>query len=230
MDTLTKYIQNGKKLTALKLFCVFFLLTILIVCAMGIKLHYALSSDEFKTFLAEIPVIEIEGGTVTKPEKTVWSKKMTGEQFLFQIDTTNDQLENPPENGIALTAKKVVFTLNGQVKEYPLPQKKVVVDTSFLLHLMQMIALNTCVIIGIILLLLFLLGQVSTSILTSFCLWLFKKEVFADQIRRSAFVGWLSVLFLNIILMIAGYGLPLLTCVLIATIISVFGLIWGKKN
>ena len=230
MDTLTHYIQKGKKLTVLKLFSVFFLLTVLIVGVAGVRMNYALSQPDFKAFLTEIPLIEMKDGTVIKPADKVWEKKLADDQFLFQIDTTKEKIDNPPANGIILTRKNIIFTLNSQVKQYDLPQKEVTIDTPYLLNLFRMIVVNTCVLIGIILLLVLLLGQASTSVLTSFCLWLFKKPASEAQIRRSSFVGWLLVVFLNICLKMFGYGFSLIMCVFIATAISVFGLIWTDKE
>ena len=164
MDTLTRYIQTGKKLTGLKLFSIFFLLTALVVGLVGIRLNYMLSTPDFQSFLADFPPIELEGGQIIKPENTLWEKKLANDQFLFQIDTTRDKAENLPANGIILTRQNILFILNAQVKQYPLPQEKVVVDTPFLTQLFRVTIINTCVVIGIILLIVFLLGQASTSI------------------------------------------------------------------
>ena len=131
---------------------------------------------------------------------------------------------------MVLTQHNLIFTLNDQVKQYPLPQEKVVIDTPFLTKLVRMLIFNTCLVIGFILLIVFLLGQASTSMLTSFCLWLFKKEFPAEKIRRSAFVGWLSVVFLNVALRMVNHGFTLIVCVCIATGISVFSLIWTNKE
>ena len=112
MDALTNYIQKGKKLTFLKMFFVFFLLMVLIVGVAGIRLNYELNAPDFKAFMTEIPTIEIGQGAVIKPENTLWEKKLSDEKFLFKIDTTQDETDNLPENGMVLTRRNLIFTLN----------------------------------------------------------------------------------------------------------------------
>jgi len=230
MDTLSRYIHEAKKLTAFKLFSVYFLLAALISGLAGFRLNHALNAAEFQNFLSEIPVFQLEDGQVIAPKDTVWEKKLSENQFLFKIDTTRDTMDNPPENGLMVMRRGIIFALNGQVKQYAIPAEKIVVDTPFLKNLFRMVMINTCIVIGVILLIIFLLGQASTSVLSSLFLWLFKKEALKDQIRRSSFIGWFATLILNMALILSGHGFSLLTCVFIATALSVLGLSWPHKN
>ncbi|MDY6407144.1 MAG: DUF1189 family protein [Pseudomonadota bacterium] len=230
MDTLTRYIQQGKKLTGGKLFLIFIILTILTVGCVGGRLYHKLSEPDMQNFLAEFPSIEIENGVIISPDKTIWEKKLADNQFLFQIDTTQNTAKTLPKNGIVLTKKQVILSYNGQEKAYPLPPEKVVINKTVLEQFFQIVIVNTCVFIGIMLFIILLLGQASTTILSAGLLWLFKTDVNSDSRRRASFIGWLSVLALNIGLRFAGYGFSLLGCVGIATLISVFCLMWAKNK
>ncbi|MBR6412879.1 MAG: hypothetical protein IKS41_06970 [Alphaproteobacteria bacterium] len=230
MDILTNYIQNGKKLGFLKLSLYFLIIVLLIVIGIGSWLYYMLSRPVFQTFLNEIPEIEIQDENIVRPENKVWEKKFADGDFLFKIDTTRDTLDTLPENGIILTKKSYSLTLNNQTQEYQLPKEKIIINSSFLTKLIHMAILNTCIISGIMLWLIFWLGQVSTSILSSFVLWFCKKKTDKENITRASFIGWISVMAINIALRFTGQGFALLTCVLISTAIASFCLVWTSKE
>lgn len=202
---------------------VFGIALLLTLAVIGVLTHAARRTEPI---FAEVPVIEIKNGMTLRPENTVWEKTFSESGFTVRIDTRDSGAELTQGNGVTLMRHKVVVKAPDRVEDFPLPDEDLTIDQAFLSHTLKTIIANAGILLGVMTFISLMLGYWGTVGLTHLIGRLIGYEWAADMIRRSAAVGWISIIILNIILMLTGNGFSVWVAMGFATVLSILCLTW----
>ena len=227
MDRLSLYIQNGEKLTLKKVFMVFAILTLIWSGIIYTLSSYLIKTPEVQQFIKDVPTIDIQNGQVIEPIDTVWHKTLPMADAVLYIDTTQDEMTSFPEpTAFYLTRKKIYMAVQGQVQEESLSNENISINQEVLLKAAQSLVPRLTLLVAGLTLLFLWIGWGGTYLLGRLFLGWRTQPTDREVVKRAAYIGWLSVFGLNVILLILGHGLGLLGAILTATAISVFSVIY----
>ena len=226
MDFLARYIQTGKQIGFRQLLKIFGLTAVLIAAVFGILCSYLMHQETIQQIIRDIPVIRVENGSVVQPVDTLWRKELSDVGISLLLNTT-DQPSDLPERGNILYIEKSDYgvVINGQHEKYPLPQEAVTLDHEYINKILKQGILRMSVFVGLIILMTLGIGYAGVYAFSLLFLWLIQKKVPHAPVRRSALIGWVSVLILDIVLVLFGFGFGFHPAVAIATVISVFSVL-----
>ena len=230
MDKLTNYIQNGKPLTGKKLLVIFAMLALVWGGAIYALMLYFVQKPEAQQFIQDIPAIEIRDGYIVNPTDTIWHKTFPGTDAEFYVDTTQDEVSSLPAPTVFyMTRRKVYMSVQGQVQEEELSTENILINKDTLTEAIHSFVPKVALLMAILTFLLLWCGMWGTYLLCRLFLSLKEQTPDRELVKRSVCIGWLSVFGLNIILLILGHGFGLLSAITIATIISIFSVIYTTR-
>lgn len=219
---IANYIQNGNPCRNMRLSFIFGIIALIFSGIIYLLSTHLLGTKEMIEFIDQIPTIQIENEQVITPTNFVFEKKIPFTDSYVLIDTTKEEPTQTVESGVMMTKTHIVISMGGQIQMYRLPMEKQTVDSAFIKQLLKQGIQNMAVALTVVLFILLWLGFMLTLILTHLILMILKRQIVKDVIKRSVFVGWLSVIALNIVLLGFGYALSFFIIVLVALAISLF--------
>lgn len=229
MDILITYLQNGKILSTKKI------LSVLAVIALFFSLLFSglsysiITRQSLSEKLNTLPVIEINNGIVEKPVDTFYEIVIPENQIRFVLNTKISDSPKPENNTIILTKNALYATVQNQVQKVDLPKEKTTIDKDFLIKTFKIGIAEIGLFSFIFLLIILVIGFYGAYWLSYLFLKVFQKEADKNNIKKTAFIGWLSVIALNTVLMMTGHGFSALNAMFMAAFISVFCLFQIKN-
>lgn len=229
MKNLASYILSQNEFKFSKLTLLFSLICLVLGFILYSLLSYFITQDDFQNLLNEVPTIEIQKGRVQSPLSTLWEKTLPS-GAIVRIDTKENTINSSLSNSIQLTQDKFTLIINGQTQSYDLPQESLTIDKPLLETKFREGILSSSALLALFLFISLWIGFFLCYAFTSLFLSLAHKN-FEKPIRyRAAVLGWLSIVFLNIVLTVLGHGLSIAFSVLLAVTISMFSLIYLTRD
>jgi hypothetical protein len=228
MDRLNNYIQNGKQLTTNKIFLIFSSIGLIAGCIFYILTYFLINSSDIQTVLNDIPTIIIQDGIVQSPQS--WNKEVPKLDLVLSIDISSDTPKTTQSNFLFLGRNKYIQSTQGIVQEYILSGYSGEINKNTIISFLKEGMIKTAIFIALFILIFMYLGYYGTYFFSKFILVLLGKKTSTEITKKSSFVGWISVMLLNLILIFFSAGLGWLIAVPTASAISVFCILKGKKE
>lgn len=225
MDKLSAYIDSGKGKGFHFFWGISSILTLLISLFVYVTLSQIPHQVQVQKLLNEFPPVTIQNGSIIEPLNTLWTNADDFNDPAFTIDTRSEQpTEMERKDGIYLLKKHILIKVEDTIQTFPWPVEKTILTKQKLLDTFQDTLISITILIACVIFAILWIGLFLTTLLTHLSLWLIQRYNNRTKIARSAFIGWTSIVFLNVILITFGYGFSVLMMILLATIISVVGI------
>ena len=227
MDRLSTYIDSGKG-NSLRYF---FWFSAFLTLISGILLYTSLRQlpyqEQVQNFLNTFPTVTIQNGRITEPVNTHWISLNTSGMPAFEIDTRSEQPSDTERgDGVYLLPTHILLKTNDMMQTLPWSKETTVLTRQKLIDTFQETLVSAVILTSGIMFAILWLGLILTTILTQIVLWVMRRRSHRSKITRSAFVGWTSVVVLNVGLILFGYGFSVVTMILLAGIIAVVGIFY----
>lgn len=240
MEKLFRYIQFGSGVGLKYVFLFSCLVCFVFASIYTAFVFYPIHNNaQLKAFIEELPEIEISDGVVVSPENVSLSFKFpgndtfVGEPVFFTIDTTRDAITDFSSipAGIILTSRFFYIHLSDQNNVVSLPQE----GTYLLSHDVVFQSMDQFVWLSLVVgLIIFFagiwIGFALLCMTVSLFFWISGLKVVPDMIARCCALSWISILTLDVILILSGYGFSLMGCLIFSVILALFVLLRLKNN
>lgn len=228
MDKLNAYIQNGKQLTGNKLFLTFSGIALALALLFYIFTSVIIKNSEIQTVLQDIPTITIKNGIVQSPQ--TWEKEIPSLNLSLSIDASSDTPKIKKNNSVYLGKTRYIVMTQGINQEYIFQGFNGEITKNDIVNYLKKGMTQATLFIAVFILLFLYLGYYGTYFLSKCILILLKKTIIIGTLKRSSFVGWISVMMLNLILFFFNAGMGWLIAVPIASTIAVFCILKGNTE
>lgn len=228
MDKLNHYIQNGKQITANKLFLTFMSISFVFGTIFYVLTSIVLNRQEIQATIREIPTITIKDGIVQSPQ--LWEKELPKLNLTLTIDNSSDTPKVQKDNSLYLGRTGYILMSRGITQKYIFQGVSTTITPELIIqYIKKGISQGTLFIVLFALLFLYL-GFYGTFLLSKLIIRLLQKETSKDIVKRASFVGWMSITTLNLILIFFGAGLGWLISIPLACAIALFCILKGSEE
>ena len=228
MDKLNNFIQNGKQLTIKNIFLTFTSISLIMGSVFYLLTYLLINRSDVQSVLNDIPTITIQDGIVQSPQ--IWSREIPKLDLVLSIDNTSDTPKTNQGNFLFLGKSKYIMSTQGIIQEYILSGYSGEITKNTIISFLKKGMIQTALFIALFILIFMYLGYYGSYFFSKFILTLFRKIPTTDIIKRASFVGWISVMILNLILVFFNAGFGWIVAIPTASVISVFCILKGKQE
>ena len=228
MDKLNNFIQNGKQLTVKNIFLTFTSISLIMGSIFYLLTYLLINRSDVQSVLNDIPTITIQDGIVQSPQ--IWSREIPKLDLVLSIDNTSDTPKTNQGNFLFLGKSKYIMSTQGIIQEYILSGYSGEITKNTIISFLKKGMIQTALFIALFILIFMYLGYYGSYFFSKFILTLFRKIPTTDIIKRASFVGWISVMILNLILVFFNAGFGWIVAIPTASVISVFCILKGKQE